>query len=308
MRKLLRLAVTALVALVVLVMTAAPTSAITGGTEDTANTYSNVGMVVFYQPDGRFRCSGTLIAPRVVLTAAHCTFRDVGQVVVTFDPLISRTAAEAEIDIPRAADDSGPDDAVSELGFTQADITAPAYEGEQTWFLGTPLTHPDYSDFTDLDNWNDTGVVILAETPGLPTTPLAPENYLDGFAQPAFNSTEFLTIGYGTEVRRAESGPQTPTPMRQPIVRRYTTEIGQKLTDQVFQTNANEHDIRAGGGTCFGDSGGPAIHGGFLVGDTSYGFTSNCRYIGGYQRVDIPVVRNWLLSCTDDLACETKEE
>ena len=50
------------------------------------------------------------------------------------------------------------------------------------------------------------------------------------------NSTSFLTIGYGTEVRKAESGPQTPTPMRQPIVRRYTTEIGQKLTDQILQT------------------------------------------------------------------------
>jgi hypothetical protein len=308
MRKLLRFGVTALVALVVMISTAAPTGAITGGTEDTANTYSNVGMVVFYQPDGRFRCSGTLIAPRVLLTAAHCTFRDVGKVIVTFDPVISRTAAEAEIDIPRAADDTGPDDAVSEIGFTGADITAPGYEGEQTWFLGTPLTHPDYSDFTDLDNWNDTGIVILDEAPGLSTTPLAPENYLDQFAQPKFNSTEFLVIGYGTEVRRAESGPQTPTPMRQPIVRRFTTEIGQKLTDQVFQTNANEHDPRAGGGTCFGDSGGPAIHGGFLVGDTSYGFTSNCRYLGGYQRVDIPVVRNWVLSCTDDLVCESKEE
>ena len=33
--------------------------------------------------------------------------------------------------------------------------------------------------------------------------------------------------------------------MRQPIVRRYTTEIGQKLTSQILQTNGNEHDIRA---------------------------------------------------------------
>ena len=27
---------------------------------------------------------------------------------------------------------------------------------------------------------------------------------------------------------------------------------------------------------------------------TSYGLTDNCRYIGGYQRVDIPVVQKWL--------------
>ena len=286
----------------------APASAITGGTEDLSNTYSNVGMLVFYQPDGRFRCSGTLIAPRVLLTAAHCTFQDVGQVIVTFDPLISRTATEAERDTPRAADDSGPSDAHSDIGFTAADITAPNYAGEQTWFLGTARTHPAYSDFTDIRNWNDTGVIILDEPPGLPVAPLAPENYLNQFRQPALNSTEFLTIGYGTEVRKADSGPQTPTPQRQPIVRRYTTEIGQKLTSQILQLNGNENDTRAGGGSCFGDSGGPAEHGGYVVGDTSYGYTSNCRYIGGYQRIDIPVVRNWLLDCTADLVCATKQE
>jgi Trypsin len=305
-RSIVRPVLVVAIGFVAMLAVTAPAGAITGGTEDTANRYSNIGMVVFYQPDGRFRCSGTLIAPRVFLTAAHCTFQDIGKVVVTFDPLISRTEEEAERDIPRAADDSGPDDAVSEIGFTRADITTD-YEGEQSWFLGRAKTHPDYSDFTDIKNWNDTGVVILGTPPGLPTTPLPPQNYLNRFQQPILNSTDFLTIGYGTEVRpTADTGPQNPVPQREPIVRRYTTEIGQKLTSQILQMNANEHDPRAGGGTCFGDSGGPAIRGGYVVADTSYGYTNNCRYLGGYQRVDIPIVRNWLLDCLDDLACPTK--
>jgi hypothetical protein len=33
---------------------------------------------------------------------------------------------------------------------------------------------------------------------------------------------------------------------------------------------------------------------GFLVADTSYGYTSNCRYLGGYQRLDIEGVQVWL--------------
>jgi hypothetical protein len=82
--------------------------------------------------------------------------------------------------------------------------------------------------------------------------------------------------------------------MSYPIVRRYTDEVGQKLTPQVLQTNGNEHDNRGGGGSCFGDSGGPSFKGGHVVTVTSYGYTSNCRYLGGLQRVDIRVVQDWL--------------
>ena len=43
------------------------------------------------------------------------------------------------------------------------------------------------------------------------------------------------------------------------------------------------------------------------VADTSYGYTNNCRYLGGVQRVDIPIVRNWIMDCVADLACPSKD-
>ena len=285
-----------------------PAASVTGGQEATNNELPYVGMVAFYQPEGRFRCSGTLIAPQVFLTAAHCTFQDIGKVAVTFDSVISRTEDESEVDIPRAADDSGPDDAVSAIGYTAADITPPKYQGEQTWVLGTAFTHPDYSDFTDIKNWNDTGVVSLDTAVSLPTAPIAPADYLSSLRQKEFTKTLFTTVGYGTEVRQATEGSRKPVPERQPIVRRFTTEPGQKITAQILQTNGNINDPWGGGGTCFGDSGGPIMLNGYVVGDTSYGFTDNCRYLDGYQRVDIPIVRNWILDCLADLTCPTKSE
>ena len=56
----------------------------------------------------------------------------------------------------------------------------------------------------------------------------------------------------------------------------------------------NQKDSRAGGGSCFGDSGGPAFHGRYLVADTSFGASQFCRSSGGYYRLDIADARSFL--------------
>ena len=53
-------------------------SAITGGQLD-GNRHPNVGLIVFYDSDGRFRCSATLVRDDLLITAAHCTDGVVGR-------------------------------------------------------------------------------------------------------------------------------------------------------------------------------------------------------------------------------------
>ena len=255
----------------------APASASTGGTPD-GNTHPNVGLILFYDADGRFRCSATLVSPTVLLTAAHCTDGTLGKTLVTFDSVI---AEQPPSPFPVAADPSA--------GYTQAEIEAAGY------LSGTAYTHPDYSDFTDLRNWNDVGVIVLDR----PVTGIAPADIaelgtLDAIPQSQLRKTLFTAVGYGTEVRKPDTGPQKPTPMSYPLIRRYVTMPGQKLTPQILQTNGNEKDPFGTGGTCFGDSGGPVFLDGEIVAVTSYGYTENCRYLGGYQRVDIAGVQEWL--------------
>ncbi|MFL6137759.1 MAG: trypsin-like serine protease [Frankiaceae bacterium] len=256
---------------------ATPAVAITGGHDD-GNAHPNVAMIAFYDSTGRFRCSATLVSPTVLLTAAHCTDGTLGKTAVTFDSFIADAPPSP---LPAAADPSA--------GYTAAELAAAGY------LSGTAYTHPNYSNFTDLRNWNDTGVIVLDRpyTAAAPQ-PLAPLGYLDRLSQPELTKTLFTFVGYGTEVRKADSGPQKPTPMSYPLRRQWVESQGQKLGVQVFQTNGNANDPFGGGGTCFGDSGGPALLDGYLVGDTSYGYTSNCRYLDGYQRVDIKSVQDWL--------------
>lgn len=258
-------------------VTAAPAAAVTGGEAD-GNLHPNVGLILFYSPDGRFRCSATLVTPTVLLTAAHCTVDTAGKTLVDFRSVV---ALQPPSGYPVAANPT--------TGYTQAEIEAAGF------LSGTAYAHPNYSNFTDLDNWNDVGVIVLDRpVTGIEPATIAPLNYLDAYAQPVLNKTLFTSVGYGTEVRKPDSGPQKPTPLSYPLIRRFAVQPGQKLTAQILQLNGNINDNRGTGGTCFGDSGGPTFLNGYVVTVTSYAYTSNCRYLGGYQRVDIMVVQDWL--------------
>lgn len=283
MRKTLLAAFATVVTACGLAFAAAPAQASTGGTAD-GDLHPDVGLIAFYDGDGRFRCSATLISPTVVITAAHCTLGTLGKTLVTFDTYLDDAPPSF---LPVAADPAA--------GYTAGELAAAGY------LSGTAYTHPEYSDFTDMNNWNDVGVIVL-DTPvashggGYPA--LAETGTLDQIAQRDFKTTIFTAVGYGTEVRQDGADNRKPIPQSYPIMRRYVEMPAQKITPQILQTNGNENDPWGTGGTCFGDSGGPVFLDGELVAVTSYGYTSNCRYLDGYQRVDIPVVEEWLATFT----------
>ena len=276
--RLARAAAVAAATTAVMTGTALAASAITGGQVDSENLHPNVALIAFYGEGGLSSCTASLVSPTVLLTAGHCTAAATGTVAVTFDWHI---ADAPPVPFPVAAD--------KQRGYTPEEVEAAGFRP------GTAHTHPQFSGFTDPKNWNDVGVVVLdAPAADIPTVSLAPKNYLNEFTPDVLNQTLFEIVGYGTEVRQAESGPQKPLPQPFPLVRRFGEAPGQKLTDQVLQVNGNENDPRGDGGSCLGDSGGPAFHGGYQVTVTSYSLTPNCRYIAGLQRVDIPVVQEWL--------------
>ena len=112
-RRITTLLLAAVAALTTVFVGALPAAAITGGTVDSTNRYSNVGLIAFYDSTGRFRCSATLVSPTVLLTAAHCTDGTVGKTIVTFEWFVDDAPPS---NLPRAADDDG--DGTSQTGYT----------------------------------------------------------------------------------------------------------------------------------------------------------------------------------------------
>jgi secreted trypsin-like serine protease len=252
-------------------------SAVTSGASD-GDGHPNVGMIGYYDTAGRERCSATLVSPTVVLTAAHCTDGTLGKTAVKFDSVI---ADQPSSSLPPAADPS--------TGYTSEELAA------YGWLSGTAHAHPAYSHLKDKDSWNDVGVVVLDQpVTGITPVQLAPLGYLDQFTPSLLHQTLFTAVGYGVDVTRADAGSQKPTPASYPILRQVVEAPGQKLTSQILQVNGSANDSRGTGGTCFGDSGGPAFVGDYQVSVTSYGYGSTCQSIDGFQRVDIAAVQDWL--------------
>jgi V8-like Glu-specific endopeptidase len=246
-------------------LVAQPANAITGGVVDTVHT--NVGVVRFTTVDGRFRCSGTLISPTVVLTAGHCTEGPATNVLVSFD--------NALVPDPLAP------------GITAEEKAARAAH----YLTGTAHPDPGWDGKLSFSKQHDQGVVVLdapatTKWPDIKPAPLLPVGTLDA-NQGALKNQTFTLVGYGVDIGDK----------KQQIVvqeRRMTTSFLKSVQSEVVAFQINEKDSKAGGGSCFGDSGGPVFLGKYVVGDASYVNSLTCNATGTYQRVDTAYSRAFL--------------
>lgn len=229
-------------------------------------------MGVVLTEDGAL-CSGSLLSPRVFLTAGHCTFYFTASgadvVYVSFDPQVT--------------------------------------DASTFYTSGTWLTHPDYVD-ADWPYTQDFGVVILDEPVYPGQFAVLPELGLLDEIIPAHGQTaqRFTDVGYGqTGVTTGGGPPQPAFPLeRRVAVQRYAPGgeggIGHGLTD-LFLFLQNVPSTPHGSG-CGGDSGSPiflgdtnqlvAVHtGGYRLGSTG----AICgRLTSLNHRLDTAAALDWL--------------
>jgi len=281
-----------------------PADAIVGGAPDD-DEHPYVGQLIFYVPSavdprfdtpgGWFNCTGTLIDPDTVVTAGHCTFdvgvdgRDTGGDGLSGGNDIWFSTAEAPIytGLPPSAS------FVPSGNQARYDAWSAFFDDNDNGWHETSavFTHPQYIDSQFLVH--DLGVFTLSEPIYLDRYGVLPtEDYLDRYAGQAKHTALFESVGYGLE----DSGPKMSAggDTRRKADRQLVSFRGvYGLRDIAVKFSHNQG--RGGGGTCFGDSGGPTFDitgspdgtGNLIVAVTSFGLNYNCNTSGSY-RIDQP--------------------
>lgn len=224
--------------------------AITGGQRD-GNGHPNVGaMMAYWDPTTpntlQELCSGTLVAPQVFLTAAHCT-----------------------------------DYLLNTLGITDVWVTFNTNSAVGPYIHGRMVQDPAFNNDKPTSDPNDIAVILLDKVPqGITPAKLPPVGLFDAMKANGTltQSSTFTAVGYGDGERQHTSGSGTPT-FYFDGYRWVATSFFNSLQNNWLRLTQNQ-SVGAGG-TCFGDSGGPdflgasqTIAGTTITGDTACASTN----------------------------------
>lgn len=263
---------------------AGPVQAITWGEPD-GNGHPHVVTLLFIQNgEGFFSCTGTLLTEYVVLTAGHCTASGRNPNDATW--------VRNDADIDAAID--------NELG----DYATVQEWLDATWSPGEAIPHPQFDDYAQFPDTFDIGVVLLQKpiVVGKYGKLPAPRQFdFLATARGPIGKRSAVIVGYGLQGR-------IPAFAGDDYVRyRGVSSVanlgkGSVVGAQNFQFTNNPGQGSGSGGTCSGDSGGPAFwidpatgkETNIVMAVNSYSITPKCNGTDYQFRTDIEAAQSFV--------------